>query len=443
MCTCNLSLVGNIGLAPAVDFQLNSREIEESKRRTKSRLERGPAYGQIANRQSKIENPDDWPTYRADNERSGATDVELPCDVRLAWKHRPPAPMDPAAPVAAGGLVFLSGSDGAVRALDLRDGRLCWTAYTGGPVIYPPALEDGRLFVGSGDGWLYAFEAASGLLLWRFRCAPVERKIHCYGRLTSTWPVASGVLVDRGAVYAAAGIANYDGTHVYALDAATGIIRWQNNSSGQLGGVDQSLGVSVQGHLLLHQDRLYLAGGNVVSPAAYRIEDGRCLNAPGDEWDTKAPRGCELFVVDGEVVAFDQPLYAPKGYHPASYFASDFRQVDSGEVLVRSTGGKIARMDPTSQDEKKRSLWISDGFERVAAMALGKNAVVVAGRLPSSDASRPSGYGLAALAIEDGRVLWSRSLPSMPDSWTLALDSASRIVVALQDGRVWCFGPSS
>jgi outer membrane protein assembly factor BamB len=433
MCTCNLSLVGNIGLAPAGDFRAGAAALEAE--RLESTTEPGQAIEPFVVR------PGDWPTYRADNQRSGATGARIPGDVRLAWKHQL-ATTDPAAPVAAGGLVFLSGSDGAVRALDLLDGKVRWTAFTGGPIIYPPAIDGGRLFVGSGDGWLYAFEAASGRLLWRFRCAPAERKIKCYGRLSSTWPVASGVLVDRGVVYAAAGIANYDGTHVYALNAATGTIRWQNNSSGQLGGVDRSLGVSVQGHLLLHRDRLYLAGGNVVSPAAYRIEDGRCLNALGDEWDTKAPRGRELFVVDGKVVAFDQPLYAPTEYHPASYFASDFRQVNSGEVLIRATGGRIVRMDPTTQHEQKRNLWVSDGFERVAAMALGKNAVVVAGRLPSSAPSRPSGYGLAALAIEDGHQRWSRSLPSMPASWALALDNASRIVVALRDGQVCCFAPS-
>ncbi len=433
MCACNLSLVGNICLAPAGGFQFNSAATETD--RLESYVEPDEAIKTLVLR------PGDWPTYRADNGRSGAARVDIPSDMRLAWSHQPPAPTEPAAPVTAGGLVFVSGADGAVRAADLLDGKVRWKAYTGGPVIYPPAVDEGRLFVGSGDGWLYTFEAATGRRLWRFRCAPVDRKINCYGRLSSTWPVASGVLVDRGVVYAAAGIANYDGTHVYALDAATGKIRWQNNMSGQLGGVDQSLGVSVQGHLLLDRDRLYLAGGNVVSPAAYQINDGQCLGTPGDEWDTKAPRGSELFVVDGKVTAFDQPLYGPKRYHPGSYFASDFRQVDSGEVLIRSTGGKVVRLASATQEEKPTILWISDRFERIMAMALGNNAVVVAGRLPSSDSSDQSRYALEALVNEDGRTLWHQPLPSMPVSWTLALDNTGRIVVALQDGRILCFAP--
>ena len=66
--------------------------------------------------------------------------------------------------------------------------------------------------------------------------------------------------------YVAAGIVNYDGTHVYALDAATGRIKWQNNATGHMDPVGRT-GVSVQGQLLAFDGRLWLAGGNVVSPA--------------------------------------------------------------------------------------------------------------------------------------------------------------------------------
>ena len=42
------------------------------------------------------------------------------------------------------------------------------------------------------------------------------------------------MLAADGVIYAAAGIASYDGTHVYALDAVTGNLRWQNHTSGRL-----------------------------------------------------------------------------------------------------------------------------------------------------------------------------------------------------------------
>jgi len=46
-------------------------------------------------------------------------------------------------------------------------------AYTGGEVKYPPSIADGRAYVGSGDGWVYCFEAAGGKLL----CAQAEQGI--------------------------------------------------------------------------------------------------------------------------------------------------------------------------------------------------------------------------------------------------------------------------
>ena len=154
----------------------------------------------------------------------------------------------PTAPVMAGGLTFVADRSGAVRALN-EQGQLQWTTCTGGPVYYPPTVADGRLFVGSADGRVYAMEAATGRLLWSYRVAPRARWIPVYGKLISTWPVAGGVVVEDGVVYAAAGISHFDGTYVVALDAATGQLRWQNDSSGTLS-PEVNCGISLQGELL-------------------------------------------------------------------------------------------------------------------------------------------------------------------------------------------------
>ena len=66
-------------------------------------------------------------------------------------------------------VLLLGGSDGIVRALDAATGAIRWTSYTGGAVRYPPSIADGRAFVGSNDGYVYAFVAANGEMLWRFR----------------------------------------------------------------------------------------------------------------------------------------------------------------------------------------------------------------------------------------------------------------------------------
>lgn len=431
MCDCNLQLVGIISLAPAGDFAFDAPA--DAAERLTTHPSAPPPTLEV--------DPGDWPAYRRDNARQSHTPARVGRQVRRLWQYEPAVAGVPAAPIAAAGRVYLSGADGAVRCLDAATGRVQWTAYTSGPFKYPPAVHAGRLFAGSCDGHVYAWDAASGTPLWKFRAAPVPRVIPVYGSLSSTWPVASGVLVADGVadgtVYAAAGIASYDGTHVYALDAATGRMRWQNNTSGNLTGAQGHVtGVSVQGHLLLHRDKLYLAGGSTLSPAVFSAADGQLLSRLDDEWQ-KAPRGRELFLVGDTVRVFDQLLYSPTEYYQGRYFSQDaFAQAGSGDALVRGVPGRLVRLDPRNATaERPAALWDSAHLGTIAALAVTHDAVLATGRA-DSETGQPV---LAAFDLGDGQLLWSQPLPAEPTSWGLCVDAQGRIVVTLLDGRVLCF----
>jgi outer membrane protein assembly factor BamB len=386
-CDCNLQMFGAIGCAPAGDFAFDQKALVEE------RLER--PEGAATTLAEFLQTPGDWPTYRRDPARTAQTPVKVPSRARPLWWYNPPHENASTAPVAAGGLVFVAGDDGILRALDAASGSPRWTAYTGGVVHYPPTIADGRALVGSGDGWVYAFEAATGRLLWRFRAAPAERRIRFYDRLLSNWPVASGVLVDKGTAYFAAGINDFDGTHVYALDAATGAIRWQNNSCGHLDGF-ASRGVACQGEMLLHDGKLYLAGGNTVSPGVFDIADGRCLNVPPTSMGATAPRGRELVLTGGNVKTVGQPLYSLAStpvFDPA--IAWDTPVVNAGN----------ARLSCTPEATGTASAWV-----------------------------------LKALDPKDGRMLWNHPLPGEPVRWAIAVDAQGRVIVAMRNGQVLCFG---
>jgi len=432
MCDCNHSLVGIVSLGPAGDFDFSQAGTDKERLQT--------ATGDLQRVAEFSTSKRDWPTYRTSNRRTADTSVSVPKQPRPVWTSRPPRTMRQTAPVAAGGLVLFGGADGIVRAIDAASGQPRWTAYTAGPIKYPPTIWQGRVYVGSADGWIYAFEAATGRSLWRFRAAPIERIIPVYGSLSSTWPVASGVLVADGVAYAAAGIASHDGTHVYALDAITGKIKWQNNTSGHLLKKEVFAGVSVQGHLLLDGDRLYLAGGNVVSPAIYDIRTGRCLSTLTDVWKQRAPRGSELFLAAGKVRVVDTLLYSPRNYIPSRYYGKYLLEASEGDTVIQGTERSMMRISlKGGPNGKPKLIWRNSRFSQTSAVVLCGNGVLVAGRLKGPTPDAPPKNVLTLLNREDGTEVWSRSLPVPAESWGLAVDRDGRILVTLSDGRVVCY----
>ncbi len=454
VCDCQLTLYGVTCLGPAGDFEFSPTATQER------RFERGT--GNLKKVANLPESSADWPTFRADNVGSAVTNASIPDKAKLLWRFEPQAKCSaailPTAPVAAGGLVFVSGPDGVVRAFDAADGKLRWKAYTGGAVRIPPTVWKDRAFVGSGDGYIYTFEAQTGRLLWRFRVAPAQRMIPVYGLLSSTWPVASGVLVEDGIAYAAAGMANFDGTYFYALDAETGQIKWQNNTSGHLDKQART-GVSVQGHLLLHNGKLYMPGGNSISPAVYNLTDGACLNdpAPLARCESQSPRGWELSLLGDQVVACGKPYYAHPKYevYDNTAFNKVFLASTGGRdvVWVSNQGGKqVVCFDQIDKESLKnkmaqpgnrfnldwkrlgiqdKPLWKYDCKDSTAFAACS-NAVLIAGKSE-----------IVALNLKDGTPLWSEALPSAVVPWGLAVDRDGRAIVTLEDGRILCFGRSN
>ena len=235
--------------------------------------------------QSLQADPNDWTRYRGDDSRDDLTRVEIPGEVSLAWSrnistsdHRDNLVT---APVAAGGLVFTADRNGVIRAHAAASGKEAWKTYTDGAVFYPPVIVRDRLFVGCGDGKVYAFEAKTGRKLWTFRLGPEERLIPVFGKLVSSWPIAGGVVADEksGTVYAAGGLTHYDGTVVVGLDAATGSIKKSNTGSGVLSS-EVNNGVSMQGNLRIVDGELQFLGGGVYEVARYDLETLACLNNP-------------------------------------------------------------------------------------------------------------------------------------------------------------------
>lgn len=139
-------------------------------------------------------------------------------------------------PALSGGLVYFGSDDKNLYAIDASTGAEKWKFSTGGPVRSSPAVVAGTVYFGSYDGNFYALEATSGKLKWKFETAGEKqfeaKGLHGYLPRAQTVPdlwdfFLSSPAVDAGLVYFGSGDGN-----VYALDAETGQLKWKFATQG-------------------------------------------------------------------------------------------------------------------------------------------------------------------------------------------------------------------
>ena len=101
---------------------------------------------------------------------------------------------------------YLASTDAhTLYALDAATGELLWQSTFDGRIDSPPTVWQGRVLFGSHDGSVYCLRATDGTLAWRYRAAPLDRRLVAYEQVESVWPVHGSVLVRDGQVYAVAG----------------------------------------------------------------------------------------------------------------------------------------------------------------------------------------------------------------------------------------------
>ncbi len=155
------------------------------------------------------------------NDRGDLLAVD-PKDGALRWKRSLGTPLS--SPALHGDTVLVMGRDNLLRSFALKDGTPRWSTPLGADLPMPgdprlwdywvcsPTMAEGKVFVGSGDGGVYALNPETGKVLWR--------------ATTEGWVRSTPAVVD-GLVY----VGSYDGK-VHALDAATGTSRWTYDTKG-------------------------------------------------------------------------------------------------------------------------------------------------------------------------------------------------------------------
>src|SRR6185295_19272730 len=76
-------------------------------------------------------------------------------------------------PTVLGQTVYVGSGDGRLYALDRTAGTKKWAFDAGNPIPSSPAVGGGAVYVGTRDGHFFAVDAASGRQRWKFATGPL------------------------------------------------------------------------------------------------------------------------------------------------------------------------------------------------------------------------------------------------------------------------------
>ncbi|NQU22583.1 MAG: PQQ-binding-like beta-propeller repeat protein [Candidatus Nealsonbacteria bacterium] len=435
---------------------------------------------------------DEWPTYRHDVSRSGHTTCEVPAELQEAWKTDIGGKLS--APVVARDRLLVSAVDRqTLYCLDARDGKRLWEFVAGGRVDSPPTIARGLAVFGCCDGHVYAVRVDNGQLVWRFRVAPVDRRIVVRDRLESVWPVHGSVLVQNGTVYCAAGHTSYldGGIQLVGLDRLTGKLRHSatvatdgTSLAGALPDVLVSDGRrinmrEVQFDLQLNRMKdldlrsIVTTTGLLEDCWAHRLNWLLAPSAVGN--DRIEAKGVGPTCPFGKLLAFNDTLACgvQTPYTFLKHDSSQWPSTHTGHLHQKYSryqpedfpvGTRIYAQanelpepqppaDPADKKARNRRLpfhstdnhkWTLDVPLQIRAMVLAGDRLFLAG-WPDSVAIFESGTKkdarptLQCRSVADGRKLSERSLGARPVFDGMAA-AYGRLYVAQQDGTVVCLG---
>jgi outer membrane protein assembly factor BamB len=143
-------------------------------------------------------------------------------------------------PAVAEGVAYFGSEDKHLYAVDARSGRAIWKFATGGAVHASPAVFRGTVYFTSFDGYCYALDARTGREKWRFQTdgeqyfggvglwdmTPVDQYHNDIWDIFVSSPAIDPDL-EGGVLYFGTGSG-----HLYALDLATGGLKWKFKTDG-------------------------------------------------------------------------------------------------------------------------------------------------------------------------------------------------------------------
>jgi uncharacterized repeat protein (TIGR01451 family) len=153
----------------------------------------------------------DWPQLGHDPQRTNYTSVQVDPPYCYTWKWDEVPIASRAQPVVADGRLFIGSMNGLLYARDASTGAPLWSFASQGPIRHSAGVMGSTVVFSSHDGYTYALNVANGALQWR----------------VNTGPSQTAPLMDEGKgwVY----VASSNGK-LTALSLANGTQMWQYDS---------------------------------------------------------------------------------------------------------------------------------------------------------------------------------------------------------------------
>jgi outer membrane protein assembly factor BamB len=284
--------------------------------------------------------------------------------LQRAWLAPTRGPIS-SSPAVIDGVAYVGSLDGKLYAFDAATGHQKWAAVTNGPISSSPAVIDGVVYISSLDGKLYAFDAATGQPRW----------------ITPTDAFAmSSPTVANGVVY----IGSEDGK-LYAFDAATGKPRWTAPTRGQ---IDSSPAVANKVVYVSSGGRLYAFDAATGQPRWTAPTGSQAASSP-----VVANGVVYVNSGDGRLYAFDAATGQPRWTAPTDALVATAPAVANGVVYVGSKDGVLDAFDAITE----RLKWAATTNDPIDTSPVVANGVVYAGS---------SGGRLYAFDAATGKPSW-------------------------------------
>jgi len=162
-----------------------------------------------------------WYMFRGGQSLEGVHPGCLPDDLGVLWRFKTDGPVS-SSPAIADGRGFVGSDDGKVYAIGLERGDEIWSFQTGDSVSGSPLVLDGSVYVGSADGNFYCIDAATGDEKWRYQTG---------GQILASANWGPG----GGSEHKWVIFGGYDNM-LYCLDASEGSLVWKCEAESYING---------------------------------------------------------------------------------------------------------------------------------------------------------------------------------------------------------------